>query len=163
MHAVDRAIGHFAGPLVARQIKYRLEGVLHQCFHEHISDGKQVTLDSARHWENPGFPQRDNEPAVCVSWEDAYTAPVGSFKPNAFGLYDMLGNAWEWVEDCWNDSYSGAPADGTVWLAGDCSRRVDRGGSWVSEPAGVRSAIRIRNSPSYRISLLGLRVARTLP
>jgi formylglycine-generating enzyme required for sulfatase activity len=57
--------------------------------------------------------------------------PVGSFRPNAFGIYDMEGNVWEWVEDSWHDSYEGAPADGSAWLqGGDATYRVIRGGSW---------------------------------
>ena len=94
------------------------------------------------------------------SWE--YTAPVGSFAPNAFGLYDMHGNVWEWVEDCWNDTYSGAPADGSVWRIGDCAGRVLRGGSWSYYPRSLRAALRIRNSSGLRFSSLGFRVARTL-
>jgi hypothetical protein len=63
------------------------------------------------------------------------TAPAGSFKPNAFGLYEMHGNLWEWVEDCWHDNYLGAPADGSAWLqGGDSSYRVVRGGSWHNDP-----------------------------
>ena len=85
------------------------------------------------------------------SWE--YTAPVGSFAPNAFGLYDMHGNVWEWVEDCWNDTYSGAPADGSVWWSGDCAKRVLRGGSWVSGPGDLRAANRDRNSSGVRYYL----------
>ena len=92
----------------------------------------------------------------------AYTAPVGSFRPNAFGLYDMLGNAWQWTEDCYNDSYSGAPSDGSAWMGGECRHRVQRGGSWYDVPGGLRSAIRDRSGPGYRSSLGGFRVARTL-
>ena len=94
------------------------------------------------------------------SWE--YTAPVGSFAPNAFGLYDMHGNVWEWVEDCWNDTYSGAPADGSVWWSGDCAKRVLRGGSWGYNPGDLRAADRYWGSSGFRLSYYGFRVARTL-
>jgi formylglycine-generating enzyme required for sulfatase activity len=60
-------------------------------------------------------------------WDMEGTAPVGSFKPNAFGLYDMHGNVWQWVEDCYQDRYTGAPSDGSAWTAGDCSRRRRNG------------------------------------
>ena len=93
-------------------------------------------------------------------WE--YTAPVGSFAPNAFGLYDMHGNVWEWVEDCWNDSYSGAPSSGTAWRGGDCAKRVLRGGSWFIIPRSLRAAYRNWLSSGYRFNLIGFRVARTL-
>ena len=104
------------------------------------------------------------------SWENftcddghAVTAPVGSYKPNAFGLHDMLGNVWEWVEDCWNGGYQGAPTNGSAWSSGDCSRRVIRGGSWDSVPARVRSANRNWFEPARRGNFLGYRIARTLP
>ena len=61
------------------------------------------------------------------------TVPVGSFRPNAFGVYDTAGNAAEWVQDCWNASYRGAPHDGSAWLSGDCSLRVLRGGSFANK------------------------------
>ena len=93
----------------------------------------------------------------------AETAPVGSFKPNAFGLYDMLGNVWDWVEDCYNKTYDGAPTDGRTWATGDCSRRVIRGGGWNDQPAWVRSANRNWFEPTVRSYLVGFRVARTLP
>jgi Sulfatase-modifying factor enzyme 1 len=73
-------------------------------------------------------------------WDGKQTAPVGSFKPNAFGLYDMHGNVIEWVEDRWHESYGGAPTDGTAWLQdGDASRPIVRGGSWVSGPQDLRA------------------------
>ncbi len=90
------------------------------------------------------------------------TAPAGSYKANGFGLYDMLGNAWEWTEDCWNAGYQGAPSDGSAWLAGDCSRRVLRGSGWSSEPRLARSATRDRESSGFRRSTVGFRIARTL-
>ena len=81
---------------------------------------------------------------------------------NGFGLHDVLGNVWEWVEDCWNDSYAGAPSDGSAWMSGDCGRRVLRGGSWVIKPRFLRSADRGGNSTGLRYGYTGLRVARTL-
>ncbi|WP_428278597.1 formylglycine-generating enzyme family protein [Candidatus Palauibacter sp.] len=91
------------------------------------------------------------------------TAPVGSFAPNAFGLYDVLGNVSEWTQDCWNRSYAGAPADGSAWESGDCDRRVLRGGSWFIGVWFLRSANRSRNLPDTRDMYYGFRVARTLP
>jgi len=70
------------------------------------------------------------------------THPVGTKKPNAFGLYDMNGNVWEWVEDCYNINYMGAPVNGEAWQSGDCSKRVLRGGSWGRHPGGLRVADR---------------------
>ena len=95
-------------------------------------------------------------------WDLDRTAPVGSFHSNAFGLHDMHGNVWEWVEDCWNWRYSGAPTDGSAWRSGDCSNRVSRGGSWDFEPRSLRSANRGRDAPGSRGSYGGFRVARTL-
>ena len=93
------------------------------------------------------------------------TTAVGSFKPNLWGLYDMSGNVWEWLQDCWNGSYSGAsgaPRDGLAWLKGDCSQRVLRGGSWSNDPNYLRSAIRGRYTSGDRYSYFGFRLSRTL-
>lgn len=91
-----------------------------------------------------------------------FTAPAGGYAPNAFGLYDMLGNVWEWTEDCWNASYAGAPSDGSAWLRGDCTQRVLRGGSWSTVPRFVRSAARHKNPADFRDNLSGFRLARAL-
>jgi len=94
---------------------------------------------------------------------DEGTANVGSYPPNAFGLHDMHGSVWEWVEDCWNNTYSGAPTNGRAWLQGDCIYRVLRGGSWLLIPRYVRAAFRFRYNSVIRLNLFGFRVARTLP
>ena len=92
-----------------------------------------------------------------------WTSLVGAYQPNAFGLHDMLGNVWEWVEDCWHDDYDGAPGDGSAWTTGgECGRRVVRGGSWDSLPRDLRSANRYRSDAGLRVTLIGFRVARTL-
>ena len=70
------------------------------------------------------------------------TVTVGSFPANPFGLHDAHGNVREWVEDCWNSNYAGAPADGSARMSGDCWNRVLRGGSWDSKPGSLRSAFR---------------------
>jgi formylglycine-generating enzyme required for sulfatase activity len=206
-----------------------------------VSDGCSIwaatdfVFDTGKDWRDPGYPQDDRHPIVCVSWEDAtayttwlgqrtgkryrllteaeweyaaragtttvrywgderepscayanvadlatrakvrgtedwaifecndghgYTAPVGSYRPNAFGLHDMLGNAWEWTQDCWNPNYKGAPADGSAWATGDCELRAVRGGSWEDSPVGVRSAYRVGSPVVIRVFLRGFRVAR---
>ena len=97
-------------------------------------------------------------------WE--YTAPVGSFPANGFGLYDMHGNVWEWTQDCWHDSYRGAPTNGQDWEGangGNCDRRVVRGGSWNSAPGYLRAAARVSLRVSDRDFDLGLRLVQDLP
>jgi formylglycine-generating enzyme required for sulfatase activity len=97
-------------------------------------------------------------------WDLRQTAPVGSFKPNAFGLYDMHGNVWEWVEDSWHENYDGAPTDASAWLrGGDSSFRVARGGSWRNESTrSIRAAVRAERHANVRFDTLGFRVARTI-
>ena len=90
------------------------------------------------------------------------TVEVGSFKPNAFGLYDMHGNVMEWVQDCLNSNYNGAPADGSAWTTGECDKRIPRGGSWQLDPKRLRSAQRLYLPPSFRSNNNGFRVARSL-
>jgi formylglycine-generating enzyme required for sulfatase activity len=99
----------------------------------------------------------------CGSQGDNKPAPVGTFAPNMFGLYDMVGNIWEWTEDCWHTNYDGAPpTDGSPWLEGaNCIFRVDRGGSW-GYPDSPRSALRDRDATGNKDAIVGFRVARTL-
>jgi formylglycine-generating enzyme required for sulfatase activity len=94
--------------------------------------------------------------------EGGSTAPARSFKANPWGLYNVHGNIWEWVADCWNDSYQGAPTDGSAWTTGDCDHRVLRGESWVDGPEFLRAASRFKYPPDYRDFDAGFRVARTL-
>ena len=188
-----------------------------------------------RSWRDPGFPQGNRDPVVCVSWDDAlayanwlrlesgedyrllteaeweyaaraqtpsprywdggpdeqcqhangadlaltrlsdgwnwgascddgaaHAATVGSYAPNDFGLHDMLGNVWEWVEDCWNDGYTDAPADGSARTSGDCSNRTARGSSWSNGPRFLRLAVRRGNETAARVDVYGFRVARTV-
>jgi len=193
---------------------------------------------AGRNWRHTGFAQTDQDPVVCVSWNDAkaylrwltgrtgrayrlpseaeweyaaragspamrpwgdsraeacqfgnlrdlslmaelgvspetesnfgcddghpHTAPVARFAPNGFGLHDMLGNVWEWVEDCWNANYLGAPTDGSAWTSGECGRRVARGGSWASNTRDVRHGFRLRDDATLRAVFSGLRVARDM-
>ena len=90
------------------------------------------------------------------------TSPVGSFPANQYGVNDMHGNVREWVQDCWNGSYNGAPKDGSVWLNGDCNKHVIRGGSWSSSPAGLRSAKRDAIGTDKRNNSLGFRLLQDL-
>jgi sulfatase modifying factor 1 len=92
----------------------------------------------------------------------AFSAPAGSFKANAFGLNDMLGNVWEWVEDSYHENYQGAPVDGSAWQ-GDDKKRVLRGGSWYDAPQFVRAAGRDKSAPTSRYDNIGFRIARMLP
>ncbi len=98
-------------------------------------------------------------------WDNKQTAPVGSFAPNPFGLYDMLGNVWEWVQDCWHDNYLGAPTDGSAWgleSSYHCGKRVLRGGSWNDLPIWVRSAGRFGGSAGDSGDLVGFRLVQDI-
>jgi formylglycine-generating enzyme required for sulfatase activity len=96
-------------------------------------------------------------------WDLQQTAPVGSFRPNAFGLHDMHGNVWEWVEDVWHPNYRGSPTDGSAWLeGGDPNFRVVRGGSWRNEVALIGAAVRDERNIHVAFDTLGFRVARDI-
>jgi formylglycine-generating enzyme required for sulfatase activity len=206
------------------------------CHADFGSARAEFQMNETKTWQEPGFVQSDDDPVVCVSWDDArtyaawlaakigkayrlpteaeweyfaragsaaarhwgddraatcrfangtdatamrqfgwtdaeraspcddgfaHTAPVGSFAPNAFGLHDVLGNAWEWVEDCFVPNYVGAPSDGRARITADCPQRVFRGGGWLNSPVGLRSAARGRRLPDGRFNV-GFRVVRAM-
>jgi formylglycine-generating enzyme required for sulfatase activity len=91
------------------------------------------------------------------------TTPVGQFPPNAFGLYDMHGNVWEWCADRWHHNYKGAPIDGSAWIEGGDGYMLVRGGSWLLQPIFCRCASRLNVKPVFRNFLIGLRVVCAAP
>lgn len=196
--------------------------------------GPAFRPDPSRDWQSPGYPQDDDHPVACVSWNDAQayvvwlsrqtgkryrllteaeweyvaragsrsryyfgaseaelcryanvadqaflrahpggsghtpcndgsaaTSPIGRFLPNAFGLHDVHGNLWEWVEDCYGP-YSAAPSDGRAATGSSSCVRVIRGGSWQDVPRTLRSALRFGFTPDDRLIVVGFRVSRTL-
>ena len=137
---------------------------------EYVARGGTKT---ARYWGESGTDQcryanGADEASGDFGWgkascDDGYarTSPVGAFSANRWKLHDVLGNVWEWVEDCWNDSYHGAPEDGSAWESGNCGARVMRGGSWFNVPRILRSAFRNRNTAGSRGNYAVFRVART--
>jgi formylglycine-generating enzyme required for sulfatase activity/predicted Ser/Thr protein kinase len=152
--------------------------------------GHTYRLPSASEWEYAARagtqstqPWGPNASGACVDanvadqtaaqrfpgWEtfpcnDGYvnTAPVGSFSANAFGLHDLLGNVFEWVQDCWHSDYNGAPKDGSARLDGDCKEHELRGGSWFSAPRFVNASYRNRFETNYRSSAVGFRLVREI-
>lgn len=117
---------------------------------------------TAYSWGNEIGRNRANCDGCGSQCDDWQTAPVGSFAPNAWGLHNMNGNVGEWVQDCWNESYQGAPTDGSAWEIGDCSQRVLRSGSWNLFSRDLRSAIRFGINPTNWNDDEGFRAARTV-
>jgi formylglycine-generating enzyme required for sulfatase activity len=121
-----------------------------------FSTGDCLSTDQANY--NGDYP-----PEGCAEGEyRGKTLPVASFAANPFGLYDMHGNVLEWVEDCWNDSYNGAPTDGSAWSSGNCRRRAVRGGSWFYGGFGARSAFRYGSTRGDRSNNHGFRLSRSV-
>jgi formylglycine-generating enzyme required for sulfatase activity len=138
--------------------------------------GRPYRLLTEAEWEYAA--RADSETAYCwgpeigkgnancrdcgSEWDAKRTATVGAFAPNMFGFFDMAGNVWQWVQDCYNDAYYNAPTDGSAWVAGDCTLRVVRGGSWESDPDFLRSATRLRYHADYSAKSIGFRLGRTI-
>jgi formylglycine-generating enzyme required for sulfatase activity len=147
-------------------------GARYFIFRLNAKTGKTYRLPSEAEWEyacRAGGHQLycGSDDSNAVAWNSRNsgesTHAVATKRANAWGLYDMNGNVWQWVEDCWHGSYLGAPTDGTAWASRQCEERVLRGGSWLSEPLYDRSAKRVRDSGLFPDSEFGFRVARTLP
>lgn len=149
--------------------------------------GKPYRLLTEAEWEyaaraqtkwNPSPPPFSTGPTIDYRWANydanftygkgnggiyrQKTVDTGSLQRNAFGLHEMHGNVWEWVEDCYKDSYEGAPSDGSAVTSATCKLRILRGGSWNYNPTALRAAYRYATFPELRVNMAGFRVARTL-
>ena len=126
----------------------------------HFGNDRTMLCDYANHAdENTDYEGRNMD---CSDGIAESTAAVGRYQPNSYGLHDMHGNVWEWVQDCWNDSYVGAPGNGSAWTSGDCGLRVLRGGAWPNSPKNLRSAYRIKASPDTHKNDVGFRLAQDM-
>ena len=132
-------------------------GLLSEAEWEYVA---RAGTETAYSWGDNIGRNRANCDGCGSRWDNEQTAPVGAFYANAWGVHDMHGNVWEWVEDCYTDSYVGAPTDGSAWASEACGARVLRGGSWVSIPRVLRSANRNWVTSGNRVSDYGFRVAR---
>ena len=124
----------------------------------HFGNSESQLCQYANHADNSTDYSNINK--ACSDGVGKRTAAVGRYLPNNYGIHDMHGNVWEWVEDCYNASYIEAPSDGSAWVSGDCSVRVVRGGSWYNGPGEQSSAIRTMDSRSDGFSAVGFRLAQ---
>jgi formylglycine-generating enzyme required for sulfatase activity len=140
-----------------------------------VQTGKRYHLPSEAEWEYAARSGGKEETWAGTSREEELgeyacyevnsggkTQAVGGKKPNGLGLYDMSGNVFEWLQDCWNESYSGAPSDGGPWESGECGQRVIRGGSWYVTPEFLRASFRRKVFAVYRHSFIGFRLVRDI-
>ena len=126
----------------------------------HFGDDESQLCLYANHADRNTKLQRRND--SCSDGVGERTAEVGLYRSNGYGLHDMHGNVMEWVQDCWNDSYAGAPNGANARLMGDCSRRVVRGGSWFDFALDLRSAYRAGDPRTFRSNAEGFRLARDM-
>ena len=124
--------------------------------------GKPYRLPSESEWEYAARAVTRTRYNLGSVWDNRQTAPVGSFAANGFGLFDMHGNVWEWVEDCWHDSDRGAPMDGRAWTTNCDQRRAVIRGVWANGPQFVRSMYRMGGRPSSRDNYIGFRLVQDL-
>jgi formylglycine-generating enzyme required for sulfatase activity len=115
--------------------------------------GSQISVDQANYDGNYTY-----NGGSKGEWRQK-TVPVKSFQANPWGLYQVHGNVWDWVEDCWHGDYHNAPSDGSAWTTGECKIRMLRGGSWINYPRNLRAAYRENDSPGSRNNNRGFRVA----
>ncbi len=147
-----------------------------QAFLQKLNAGDaRYRLPSEAEWEyaarggsqSQGYEYAGSDTPHAVAWyrenSRERTHPVGQKQANEVGLYDLSGNVFEWVQDCWSETYQGAPSDGQAWARGDCGRRVLRGGSWDLKPRYLRSAFRNGVTADLQDYGLGFRLARSLP
>jgi formylglycine-generating enzyme required for sulfatase activity len=134
--------------------------------------GKTYRLPSEAEWEyacraGEQYEYCGSDIVDVAGWNDKnsrfMTHPAASKQANAWGLYDMSGNVWEWTQDCGNATYNGAPNNGSAWTTGGCSEHSLRGGSWTSTPQKTRAAYRDKYYASYQYSDTGFRLAKNLP
>ena len=118
--------------------------------------GSSIATDAANYNGNSAYAQ-----GAKGEWRQQ-TVRVGTFRPNAWGLYNVHGNVWDWTDDCWNESNASNPGDGSVRTSGDCTWRVARGGAWNYSPTYLRAAFRYWNLPDNRSGVQGFRVVRAL-
>jgi formylglycine-generating enzyme required for sulfatase activity len=166
LHDVERFIAWLNGKLARTQTGAVAGGAFRLPSEAEWEYAARGGTTSSRWWGDAPGVGNANCNGCGSAWDNTLIAPARAFGPNPFGLYDVLGNVWQWTADCWNENYTGAPVDAAPWAAGDCTKRVIRGGSWSNLPVFVRSATRARadigGSDFDYSSYVGFRVAMTL-